>query len=424
MKKMSWAGAAALAMCVASAGRAAQVDGFLWPTRAERAAAARGVEGEFGAAVALDGDVAFVGAPRSLEGGVRSGAVHAAARTQDGDWYAAPGSPWTVSWLGAGARFGAAVAADGGLLVVGAPGADGTGGPASGEVVAYRFDRRSGRVLAESRLAPPPGYAGAGFGAALSIDARPGRPARLAVGAPTLGSSGPNGLVPAAGAVLIYAWRNEAWHLVRTLRAPRPTTAATFGFSLQFTDDLLVVGAPGDGVAAPGAGRVFGFDGEGSLVWELAPISEPAGARYGTSLASLDARQLAVGVPGRGVVEIVRCVDGGIDHATLLRGETLGWFGASLASLGSRLFVGAPTSGPSGCGRVECFSHASGAWARCRPILPEPPTSEGSFGSALAALPSSDSGGRLIVGEPRSAHACRVSAADCHAGRALVLTVP
>lgn len=128
----------------------------------------------FGSAVTFGGGRLVVGAPDDSEGTdlPAHGSVHV---------YVREGGAWTRAWrllaptLEPGMRFGEAVAADAGRLVVGAPGASVGGVPAQGRVYAYGAPGSAPVAVLEAPAAP----AHAGFGSRLALDF-----GRLAVGTP------------------------------------------------------------------------------------------------------------------------------------------------------------------------------------------------------------------------------------------------
>ena len=117
---------------------------------------------EFGAALALAGDVALVGAPKHGE----SGAVYVFVRNPgSGEWRQ------EVKLLGVdvptNAAFGTAVAFDGDVALIGVPGTPDT----AGVVIAYQRDPATGTWTEWSRVmpSPPDGSGGDLFGTALAL---------------------------------------------------------------------------------------------------------------------------------------------------------------------------------------------------------------------------------------------------------------
>lgn len=195
----------------------------------------------FGKAVALDGDVAAVGAPNADPLGEASGSVWVYRRT---------GGAWIEEAVlvapdgGAGQRFGEALALDGATLVVGAPEASGSA-PACG--AAYAFVHDGFAWALQQKIVAPDGVRDDRFGAAVSLDGQ-----RLAVGVPRRDPAGQGN----AGAVALFlrtgsAWQQEAW-----LAAPTPRPVDNLGASVELQGAILLAGAPDDDTAAPMGGAV------------------------------------------------------------------------------------------------------------------------------------------------------------------------
>ncbi|MEM9382333.1 MAG: hypothetical protein AAGB93_20440 [Planctomycetota bacterium] len=409
-----------------------RLDGFVWPDRAGVAGAVRRMPPSFGAAVAVEGRVALIGAPSAVRGGRRSGAVHVAVRTaRGGDWLAPPGSDLDPGPVGAGARFGAALdleappSAGEGIAAAGAPSAHGPGGALSGLVRVFAVDVRTGRSRWLTDLAPPRGSEGAAFGSSVAVGTAPGGATRIAVGAPRARAHA-GGM--RSGAVLVFERSAgappAAWCHVHTLAPPSGGIADDFGASVCFAGPGVVVGAPGTGGHAPGAGTAYVFDRRGRLRWRLAaPASDPnrsAGARYGTRVCALGPSRIAVAAFGRAAVEVVDLRPGGPSHRALLRGDPIGGFGLALAGDADEVWVGAPFAGPDGAGAVHRFVRVGTGYSDVGALRPEPPTADGEFGLALDLVRRPDGSVAALVGEPRSDQPCPVEAPRCASGRVVV----
>ena len=125
-----------------------------------------GVGGDkFGYAVAVDGDIAVIGAYQDDDNGVDSGAVYVFSRVE-GVWTQA--AKLTAFDGEAYDNFGISVAVDGDTVVVGAPGNDGAGAD-SGSV--YVFTRDSnGEWSQKKKLTDEDGEAGDWFGYSVAVD--------------------------------------------------------------------------------------------------------------------------------------------------------------------------------------------------------------------------------------------------------------
>jgi len=224
-----------------------------------------GDDARFGSAVAIDGGVVLVAAPGANDG---AGAVHVFTGT-GGDWTR---SVDVLPMDGAGQGFGTAVALSGvAALVSTAPSRQ-----APGEVYGFGIDAASGAVSGVGRLEPGTDLGERnGFGAALAVRGSVGL-----VGAP--GASG------SAGAVVAFDFDAEtgAWVPGGVLRPFYSAGPQQFGSSLGFDGDQLWVGAPG---ANARSGAVFRFARDGESGWRGATRAGqgdlPENASFGSSVA-------------------------------------------------------------------------------------------------------------------------------------------
>ncbi|HEX6850272.1 MAG TPA: hypothetical protein VF139_02610 [Candidatus Polarisedimenticolaceae bacterium] len=289
------------------------------------------VAGGFGAAVAVSGSLAFVGAPGSDDAGEDAGAVHVYA---DGVYVQ------TIHGPSKGARFGTALAASGPYLVVGAPNSEGSGevrvfeGPpgAMRETAALRPDASNpgmrfgdavaieggtivvGAPLASSPMGPtgmgfvfersPEGGfvlqqrliaigipSGGGLGASVAI-----RAGRIAMGAPYLAAE----FLP--GRVATFLRTSGGWVRGAEVRSPVGTPRDRFGRSVALVNGELLVGAPRDLVLSRGLLCTFRprTAPGGDETWEstdvqLSPDAAPFD-RFGFALET-DGNRMVVGAP-------------------------------------------------------------------------------------------------------------------------------
>ncbi|MGH7574142.1 MAG: choice-of-anchor B family protein [Longimicrobiales bacterium] len=203
-----------------------------WVQRA-RIEPADAVPGDlFGAAIAIAGGRALIGAPnRSGDGG--AAAIEGAGRVlkfrlEDGAWREA-------GVLGSGsepnASFGAAIALHGDTALIGAPGGD----DGQGTVVIYRGDPDGVAWTEQARLTAPDSITGDRFGSAIALDG-----ADVWVGAPA-----PQGLE--TGTVYVYRGRAGA-PLPDSPRAIRLTETVTrdgFGDRIVAGNGIATVTATG-----------------------------------------------------------------------------------------------------------------------------------------------------------------------------------
>ena len=335
----------------------------------------------FGAALAADGATLAVGAPRAADG---AGAVYLFTRRPDGTWgevarlVLPDGRP--------GDLLGAALALRGNLLLAGAPGRDSAAG------AAYAFRRRDEGWGAGSRIAP--GFEpGDRFGSALAIAGE-----QVVVGAPgPLGGQGGRGsLVRAGFAAVFRPVAGDQWAEVGRL-LPGTDTVRALGAAVAARDDAIFVGAP---LANASTGMVYEFRREGSG-WELADRLVPAGAgggtRFGLVLA-LAGDELLASAPGApqhpGAVSVFSRQSGRwVERQTLGAGGTLpDGFGAGVAAGPSLLVVAAPGA-DFGEGAAHAFRRGADGWSPAGALLDQPKGLRAIVGGEVQCGGSGEAGG-------------------------------
>ncbi|MEW6745865.1 MAG: hypothetical protein AB1486_24250 [Planctomycetota bacterium] len=203
----------------------------------------------------------------------------------------------TVDSTHRGDSFAAAVALDGTVAAVGAPGADGADLDA-GAVHVFRDDGsemlHDGSVYASDGL--PWDYFG--WSVAVNGDA-------LLVGAPGHDEAGER-----AGAAYVFRHDGSRWRFEQELLASDAAPEARFGYTVALKGDVALIGAQGDHETF-GAAYVFVFDGN---CWteqqKLVPGESVVGNRFGCAVAA-DEGVLAVGAfistkRARGAVHLFR----------------------------------------------------------------------------------------------------------------------
>lgn len=291
----------------------------------------------FGAAVALDGDTAVVGAPHDSSAGIEAGAVYVFDATPRG-WLAVaklvPGDAAPLDGCGS------ALAIEADRVVVGCDGHDHLGRDAGAVFV---FERRNGgwREIAELTLAEI--EAGDRFGR--SVAAADGR---VVIGAPGDDDGGSG-----AGATYVFGRGRRGWTIQAKLTARDAAEHDGFGTAVAASGDAVLVGAYGD-------------DDRGSFT----------GAAY---------------VFRRGP-------DAWMQEAKLLPRDAapLDEVGASVALRDDLALIGAPHAsarGGRGAGRATVFRHSAAGWAEWVP-LESPESAEGDgLGHAVALC-----AGSVLVG--------------------------
>lgn len=310
--------------------------GTVWSQQAYVKASASDGGDRFGTAVGAAADLLAVGAPGedSLDGGVdgddtddtgsQAGAVYLFARDGMNVW--AQSAYLKAAQPDSGDEFGAAVAAGGGRVIVGAALEDGADGgvngdaaddSASGAGAAYVFAADDdGDWQQQAYLKSSNPDAGDQFGSAVVI----GR-GIAAVGAPLEDSAATgidgdaaNDAAASAGAVFVFAADGDGdWEQAAYVKASNTDAGDRFGAAVAISGDLLAVGAPGEDSAATGVngeqdddtldapGAVYVFerdeDGDWSQVAYVKASNPGSLDNFGAAVA-LEGNLLAVGAPG------------------------------------------------------------------------------------------------------------------------------
>jgi hypothetical protein len=289
---------------------------------------------QFGAAVAVDGDIAVAGAPAdSAQGIYNAGSAYIFARDPSG---------WTqVAKLEASdpaefSQFGYAVAVDGDTLAVGARYDAGNAG------AVYVFTRSDTAWTQQAKLVPPDPASAPEFGCAVALDGD-----TLVAGAPADAEAGFN-----AGAAYVFIRSGTGWTQQAKLLPGVFAPGDTFGLAVAVSGDTLAVGAPySDGVGED-AGSIQVF------------------VRSGTSWT----HQAALTVPDAGA------------------GVLLGW---SVAADGDTILAGAPrtSAGGDSAGAAYLFARTAGTWSLSDRLTAETPAEYELCGYSVGLR-----GGRAVIG--------------------------
>lgn len=200
-----------------------------WQTLGKLEAADVGARDQFGTALAVRDGRIVVGAPRHGN----AGAVFVFEQDTNGQWTQ---EATLTAELPMGAAFGSAVAYDGEVVVVGAPG----NRTVPGAVIAFARDPADGTWHETSRATPSGNAPGARYGAALALF-----DGELWVGAP--------GAYERRGRVFRFVRDDtDQWRAAESPDIPGTEPGFTLGIALAFGERFAVVGAPG---ANGGMGR-------------------------------------------------------------------------------------------------------------------------------------------------------------------------
>jgi len=198
----------------------------------------------FGTSVAIDGDRIVVGAPGDQNAGIFAGAAYVFVRA---------GTKWTPEAKLIGSEnsvadnFGFSVAIKGDMIVCGAYGNSDFGQSEVGS--AYVFRRVQGLWLEEQELVAGDGASGARF--ALSV----------ALNDDTIvaGADGDSELGFFSGAAYVFTFDGSSWIQQQKLHAQDAREGAEFGFHLAMSGDTIVIGAPLDEVGTHTLGAAYVF---------------------------------------------------------------------------------------------------------------------------------------------------------------------
>lgn len=244
--------------------------------------------GGFGAAVAAQGDLVVVGEPGAAFGRAY---VYRANRGATGTTWQLEATLEPGAAAGVGSGYGEAIALAGDLLAIGAPrdGVDDYG-------AVYVYSRQGSTWSLARRLSF--NLTGSRFGAAVAL----GAGGMMVVGAPgTAGGGGAN-----AGAAYIYASATSGSYV--NAGSPHPDPDDELGVAVAIVGSTVLIGAPGDddgsaSAATPpmtdannltDAGAVYAFSSAGAITRYLKQTAPAAGARFGARLAARGAQAVAV----------------------------------------------------------------------------------------------------------------------------------
>ena len=335
----------------------------------------------FGGALVVNGAEVLVGEPANV---MRPGMVYVYRRGADGQWGEA--ASFGASDGDSGDGFGASLASDGDLLLV--------GGPAG----VYSFTRSGDAWMEEGKLpAPDMLPEGSAFGATLALSGNV-----ALVGAP--------GVNDQAGAVYVFRRTGGAWTASGMLPADGIVAGDAFGAALALNGQMAMVGAP---TRDNRTGAVFAYenrDGQFTAAGELPLAGVVRNDRFGSSILIGD------GTVGVGAVGANG--GAGVAHAFVMTED--GWqpmvtvgafdpspraaFGSAMAFVGSEVWVSAPAANR-GSGAVYAFRMTGDQVSGVDRVLAEALSGRVQAGRAIAAgngfvavaAPGADSGSGSVV---------------------------
>ncbi|HVK67874.1 MAG TPA: FG-GAP repeat protein [Polyangium sp.] len=352
-------------------------------------------EADFGVSLAIDGDIAIVGAHSDDGIAANAGTAQVFVR-KDGVWL--PEQKLVASDAEETDGFGYAVAISGDIAIIGAPNED---DQAENAGAAYLFVREGDAWKEQQKLVSPNPEAIGSFGTAVAI----------AGNLVLVGASREDGVGVDSGAAYVFVRdaSGSLWGLQKKL-LPEDGTPSHFGASVALSAEAAVIGAPRDNAGMPvSVGAAYVFDrAEGAWPLEQKLVADDASEHdyFGISVA-ISGDTALVGASGDDDV----AEDGGaayvfarvdkvwsaeqklVPSAT----EAYGSFGMATSITGDVALVGTYLSGPNvtGAGSAYVFVREDGAWAQDRRILAADGANGDYFGSAVAV--SVDT---VLVGAP------------------------
>ena len=351
---------------------------------------------EFGFSVAMDGDLAVIGAYWDDDNGTDSGSAYV---------FHFDGSGWVEQAKllpddGAAQEFfGRSVAISGETVVIGAPRDDDLG-THSGSAYVFRF--HDSRWAQEKKLLPPVHSSFDSFGCAVAIDGD-----AVVIGAM---GDGDDAHFTDIGSAYIFRFNGQAWFQQAHLWASDAAEPDHFGWSVAISGDTTVIGAPynEDRGEHTGSAYVFHFDGSSwAEQTKLLPPDSVAWDEFGASVAISDDTAVigAYGDDDRGDQSgsaYVFRFNGShwIQEAKLLAfdGAEGDSFACSVAVDGDQVVIGEYFDDDSGSdsGSAYVFGFDGSSWVEQAKLLASDGAADKWFGTAVAV-----SGERAMIGAGR-----------------------
>ena len=328
--------------------------GTNWSQQTKFTAADSGAGDEFGGHVALDGDIAVIGARRDDDKGVDSGSAYVFTRS---------GTAWsqqaklTASDGAAGDEFGYSVAISGDTAVIGAP-RDDDKSDDSGS--AYVFTRSGSTWSQQAKLDATDGAAGDVFGISVAISGD-----TVVIGADLADEKGSN-----SGAAYVFSRSGDTWSQHAKLTADDGAAGDLFGIRVTLSGDTAVIGAARDDDKGDESGAAYVFIRSGIEWVQQAKLSATDGAandRFGTRVAIYGDTAVIGAILGDATSKnsgsayvFTRSGSSWSQQAKLAAsdGAADDVFGWSVALYGDTVMIGAPTSIialPGGTGSAYVF---------------------------------------------------------------------
>lgn len=349
----------------------------------------------FGRAVSLSGATALVGAWTDDEVGLDAGAAYVMVDDGSGTW--SQQAKLTASDSAALDRFGSAVSLDGDTAVVGAPGHDDNGLLTTG--AAYIFVRNAeGIWMKQARLTASNAADHDAFGRAVSISGD-----SVLVGAPQKSSDG-----KLLGAAYVFVRDDQGnWSEQAKFDAPEPSRDIYFGFSVALDGDAAAVGSVSH--SEGGAAYVFGRSGASWSQQAKLTASDTTPRKQFGEAVSIDDNLIVVGAPGdnlaafsSGAAYVFEQGPPGtwvqkvkLTAADVTRSDEFGW---SVSLHGTTALVGAPGHRDAGerSGAAYVFApDTAGVWSQQAKLVAADAGAGDGFGNSVSL-----NGATALIGAP------------------------
>ncbi|MCC6551862.1 MAG: hypothetical protein IT372_02420 [Polyangiaceae bacterium] len=352
-------------------------------TQHAKLVAADGEPGEhLGAAVAISGDTAVIGAYWDDDLGTASGSAYVFVRS-GADWVQ---QAKLLAGDGASsARFGHSVAISGDTIVVGAYGDDELAGWAG---AAYVFVRTNGAWTQQAKLLASDGaYADQlGISVAVSGDTA------------LVGADGDDEMGDHSGSAYVFVRSGAAWTQQTKLLAAEGQAVDWFGMHLALGGDTAVIGAPGDDDLGNHAGSAYVFARSGAVWTQQAKLLAGDGSaedQLGISVAVSGDTALVgayadddLGSNAGSAYVFVRSGAAWTQQAKLLAGDGAAGdsFGGSVAISGDSALVGSGWDDHLGfnSGSAYVFTRSGAAWTQEAKLLAGDGAAEDQLGHSVA----------------------------------------
>jgi hypothetical protein len=190
------------------------------------------------------------------------------------------------------------------------------------------------------------------------------------------------------GAVWVFTRAGASWTLQHKIENPLQVNDS-FGTSVALAGDVLVVGAPGDGMFTPGTAYVFARTGGAWIQQQRIFVGAGSASRIGASVAISGDTIVSGASPGV-VAVFVRSGTDWMMQAQLSASDAVPAdnLGAAVAISGDTVIAGAPqadTAAGADAGAAYVFVRSGAAWTEQRKLTAPDGAAGDGFGGSVAA---------------------------------------